>query len=102
MYDGDPLVYRARFRSLAGACSAVAEGFGAALLYGAIGGLGSLAVDLDHILVLVAKGIPITWENLATQAGRPLHFPMFLVWLALFSVAATHFARFYLAYRVIR
>jgi len=32
--------------------------------------------DLDHPLVLVVRGIPLTWENLATRAGRPLHIPL--------------------------
>jgi len=40
----------------------------------------SLAVwvfyDLDHPLALLWKGIPLTWENLCTQAGRPLHVPL--------------------------
>ena len=33
----------------------------------------SVLHDADHIMVLVAKGLPITWENLLTQSGRPFH-----------------------------
>ena len=47
--------------------------------FGFIGGLASVALDLDHILGLWLKGLPITWENLATQAGRPLHIPALVV-----------------------
>jgi len=36
-------------------------------------------IDLDHVLVLLVKGIPLTWENLARQAGRPFHIPAVVV-----------------------
>ena len=42
-------------------------------------GLGSVLLDLDHIAALVLAGLPITWENLARHAGRPLHLPALLV-----------------------
>lgn len=38
-------------------------------------GAASVLLDLDHVCVLLVKGLPITWENLARQAGRPLHIP---------------------------
>ena len=44
-----------------------------------ISGIVSVAVDLDHIIVLLTKGLPITLVNLATQAGRPLHIPLVVV-----------------------
>ena len=49
------------------------------LVCGLVGGVLGVALDLDHILVLWRKGLPITWRNLATQAGRPLHLPATVV-----------------------
>ena len=49
------------------------------LVFGLGGGIASNALDLDHPLALILKGLPITWENLATRAGRPLHIPAALV-----------------------
>jgi len=42
-------------------------------------GLASVALDMDHVLYLLWRGIPITWENLARHASRPLHIPFLLV-----------------------
>ena len=46
------------------------------LVFGLGGGIASCALDaIDHPLALWLKGLPITWENLARNAGRPLHIP---------------------------
>ena len=46
------------------------------LVFGLGGGILSCTLDaIDHPLALLLKGLPITWENLATRAGRPLHIP---------------------------
>lgn len=50
-----------------------------AFLVFCVSGLCSLALDVDHILVLLYKGLPITIENLCTRSGRPLHWPSVLV-----------------------
>ena len=42
-------------------------------------GLVGVVVDVDHVLVLFWKGLPITWENLLTNSGRPLHIPLLVV-----------------------
>lgn len=47
-------------------------------IIGVCGACGVL-IDLDHVLVLVVRGLPITWENLLTRAGRPLHLVAVLV-----------------------
>ena len=39
----------------------------------------SVGLDLDHVIVCVARGVPLTWENLARHAGRPLHIPALVV-----------------------
>jgi hypothetical protein len=52
---------------------------GYALLVFGICGIASVLLDLDHIVVLVQKGLPITIENLATRAGRPFHIPVLVV-----------------------
>lgn len=47
-------------------------------LFGASGVL----LDADHIIALMCKGLPLTWENLARRSGRPLHVPITLaVWV---------------------
>ena len=46
------------------------------LVFGLGGGIASNALDLDHPLALIIKGLPITWENLARHSGRPLHVPL--------------------------
>ena len=50
-----------------------------ALLVLSVSGACSVGLDLDHVLVLLWKGIPLTWENLARHAGRPLHIPVLVV-----------------------
>lgn len=50
-----------------------------AFLVASVCGLGGLALDLDHVLVLRTKGLPITLRNLCAAAGRPLHWPIVLV-----------------------
>lgn len=57
-----------------------APGRGKAFLrFGLVCGGCSVALDLDHVLALWWKGLPITWENLARHAGRPLHLPAAVV-----------------------
>lgn len=48
-------------------------------VFGLGGGIAGVALDLDHFLVLWWMGLPITWENLARYAGRPLHIPALVV-----------------------
>lgn len=43
------------------------------------GGIVGVALDLDHVPVLLAKGLPVTLGNLATQAGRPFHRPALII-----------------------
>lgn len=50
-----------------------------ALLVLCSGGAFGVLYDLDHILVLWARGLPITLDNLMYKAGRPLHIPILLV-----------------------
>jgi len=50
----------------------------ALLVFGACGAL-SVLLDYDHVPVLIAKGLPITAENLITQAARPLHYPLLIL-----------------------
>jgi hypothetical protein len=50
----------------------------ALLVFGAFGSIGVL-IDLDHIPVLLQKGLPITAENLINHAGRILHIPVFIL-----------------------
>lgn len=49
--------------------------------FGLTGGNG---MDLDHVWVLLEKGLPITYFNLGTYAGHPFHGLFFLVSLAVF------------------
>ena len=64
-------------------CESVAiertRGRNQALCIFSICGIVSVLLDLDHVLVLLARGIPITWENLARNASRPLHLPALVV-----------------------
>lgn len=53
--------------------------FVAALLVLLTSGISGLLLDVDHILVLWIRGLPVTLENLAFNAGRPLHVPTMLV-----------------------
>lgn len=50
-------------------------GFVGALIFLVYGGIWGLFPDLDHPLALLAKGLPLTFENLVTQAGRDFHLP---------------------------
>ena len=57
-----------------------------------ISGLVGVGIDLDHMLVLFWRGLPFTLENLATKAGRPLHWPGVIVGGVVFLIAiARHF-----------
>ena len=57
-----------------------------------ISGAAGVGIDLDHMLVLFWRGLPFTLENLATKAGRPLHWPGVIVGGVVFVVAiARHF-----------
>lgn len=50
-----------------------------ALLVFCVCGGASVLLDLDHVLSLWWDGTPVTLENLAKYAGRPLHLPAFVV-----------------------
>ena len=55
-------------------------------------GASGVGIDLDHLLVLFWRGIPVTLENLATKAGRPLHWPGVIVSGVVFIIAVSrHF-----------
>ena len=61
------------------------------LLFGVYGSL-SVLLDVDHVIVLVQKSIPITLTNLDTLAGRPLHIPVIvLCW----ACVGYHYTRYY-------
>lgn len=62
------ILVRPGFAGLVAALSLV--GFG-----GVIGNL----LDVDHILVLLVRGDPITLPNILQGAGRPLHTPSVIV-----------------------
>ena len=49
------------------------------IVFGLGGGIASCLLDVDHVLALILKGLPITWHNLARCAGRPLHVPATVV-----------------------
>ena len=54
--------------------------------------LAGVGIDLDHVLVLFWRGEAFTLENLATKAGRPLHWPGVIVGGVVFVIAiACHF-----------
>lgn len=55
------------------------ERFVFAWLVGVLGFILACIVDLDHLVVLIQKGIPISWKALATEAGRPAHVPLFFI-----------------------
>ena len=57
-----------------------------------VGGTLSVLLDLDHVVALLFKGIPITWQNLATRAGRPFHVPVLILsgLVLLYSYARFH------------
>jgi len=38
-------------------------------------GLAGILIDLDHLPVLVWKGLALTPDNFIRNAGRPLHWP---------------------------
>lgn len=64
-----------------------------ALLVFCICGCAGVLLDLDHILVLWIRGLPITLPNLADEAGRPLHIPAMLVMGAFALIFSALFAR---------
>jgi len=88
-------------RSVVAILTSLGAGFGLALGSGVLGGLGNLGLDLDHIPVLILKGIPITMENLATQAGRPFHIPLLFCAAFLFGMVGTLLARFRIQSKII-
>ena len=69
-----------------------ASGVDAFSLFGIFGALG-VFIDLDHIPVLLAKGLPITTENLITHGARPLHLPVFFLVGMLCIISAAHVYR---------
>ena len=46
------------------------------LYIGILGGIASLALDVDHLFILWREGIPVTLNSLVTLAGRPWHIPV--------------------------
>lgn len=50
-------------------------GFVGACAFFVYGGIWGVLPDLDHPLGLLAQGLPLTWQNLCTQAGRMFHVP---------------------------
>jgi len=55
-------------------------------IFGRCGTIGVL-LDLDHVLVLLLEGKPLTWENLCTNSGRPFHIPAVLVSGGVFCIS---------------
>ncbi len=49
------------------------------LWVGILGGIISVAIDVDHLLVLWWEGTPVTLTSLVTQAGRPFHIPALII-----------------------
>ena len=44
-------------------------------------------LDLDHVVVLIRKDLPITAGNLLTEAGRPSHYlGVIIIWIICFVV----------------
>ena len=41
-------------------------------------GIRGVLVDVDHIIVPLQKGLPITFENIVFYGTRILHFPILL------------------------
>ena len=57
-----------------------------------ISGMAGVGIDLDHMLVLFWRGETFTLENLATKAGRPLHWPGVIVGGIVFVIVVSrHF-----------
>lgn len=48
------------------------------LYIGILGGIASLALDVDHLFILWREGIPVTLNSLVTLAGRPWHIPVLI------------------------
>jgi len=71
----------------------VVFGFIATCFFWIIGICFGLSLDIDHLFVLILKGIPITWENLATQSGRPFHIVGVIVAWISFILVFTRIAR---------
>ena len=57
------------------------------LFFGSVGVL----IDIDHVLVLIYKGVEINMVNLTTQAGRPLHWLAVYVSGAIFLIYCAQF-----------
>lgn len=70
---------------LAGLCVAL-------FVFGVCGAC-SNGLDVDHPVGLVWKGLPLTWENLCTRAGRPLHIPTLVIVGCLCLVGHARFYR---------
>lgn len=51
-------------------------------------GLISILLDLDHIIMLLREGLPITFYNLEENGTRLLHLPAFYI-LAGYAMYAT-------------
>ncbi|OGG04909.1 hypothetical protein A2Z33_06440 [Candidatus Gottesmanbacteria bacterium RBG_16_52_11] len=51
------------------------------IFWGVIGGLGT---DSDHLVSVVMKGLPVTYNNLALYGGKWGHVPLLLACLAVF------------------
>ncbi len=48
-------------------------------------GMISALLDLDHLIVLIKEGLPITFYNLEENGSRLLHFPLFYA-LAIYAI----------------
>ena len=56
-----------------------------------IGGVLSVLFDLDHVIPLVAKGLPPTFYNLGHESSRIGHFP---IWFLVSGIFLAEFASF--------
>ena len=59
----------------------------------------SVLLDVDHVLFCIVSGTPITWENLARNAGRPLHIPAVVIVGVLCLIGHARFDRLLERYR---
>lgn len=48
-------------------------------------GMISALLDLDHLIVLIKEGLPITFTTLEENGSRILHFPLFYA-LAIYAI----------------
>ena len=63
-----------------------------ALFFFGLFGVYGVLVDVDHAIFLVAKGIPVTLENLSWYSSRFLHGPILLAdWLIVIVLGALLF-----------